>query len=126
MTDEIDETTADDASAPVPVSRRAALKVIGAVPIAGALVGGAAFAQQGTTQAPQQPKQTHEGPTQPARGPATNPPDNAPKRVFFTAAEWRTVECYSDSRARMRRAHVVRGSGQQTLRDGRLGRIGGW
>jgi gluconate 2-dehydrogenase gamma chain len=96
MSDEIDTTTTDETSTPTPVSRRAALKVIGAVPIAGALVGGAAFAQQATTQAPQQPKQTHEGPTQPARGPAKNPPENAPKRAFFTAAEWRTVGVLAD------------------------------
>jgi hypothetical protein len=99
MPDEIDATDAtipDETDAPAPVSRRAALKVIGAVPIAGALMGGSALAQQGTTQAPQQPKQTHEGPVQPARGPAKNPPENAPKRVFFTAAEWRTVGVLAD------------------------------
>jgi len=39
-----------------PVTRRAALKVIGSVPIAGALMGGSAFAQQGTPSGAQQPK----------------------------------------------------------------------
>jgi gluconate 2-dehydrogenase gamma chain len=77
-----------------PVSRRAALKVIGSVPIAGALMGGTAFAQQGTPAA-QQPKQTHEAPFPPAHGQGT-PPQSAPKRAFFTAAEWRTVGVLAD------------------------------
>jgi hypothetical protein len=109
MTDELDTTPAGEEGAtsaspaasgsdsPTPVSRRAALKVIGAVPIAGALVGGAAFAQQGVPQSPtQRPRQTHEAPQQPAQGPETNPPANQAKRHFFTAAEWRTVGVLSD------------------------------
>jgi hypothetical protein len=88
-----------DSSAPSiskPVSRRAALKVIGAVPIAGALTGGVAWGQQGTPQSgAQQPKQTHEAPAQPAQGLGT-PASSAPKRSFFTAAEWRTVGVLAD------------------------------
>ncbi|PYP77687.1 MAG: transcriptional initiation protein Tat [Gemmatimonadetes bacterium] len=78
-----------------PVSRRAALKVIGSVPIAGAMMGGTAFAQQGTPSGAQQPKQTHEAPFPPAQGQGT-PPSSAPKRAFFTAAEWRTVNVLAD------------------------------
>jgi len=84
--------------APTPVSRRAALKVLGAVPVAGALIGGSAFAQQGTPQqqSPQLPKQTHETGSPPAEGSGKNPPKNEPKRAFFTAAEWRTVSVLAD------------------------------
>ncbi|MDB4884118.1 MAG: hypothetical protein JWL95_2884 [Gemmatimonadetes bacterium] len=79
-----------------PVTRRAALKVLGTVPIAGALVGSAAWAQQGTPQSGAQlPKQTHEAPAQPAQGLGT-PASSAPKRTFFTAAEWRTVGVLAD------------------------------
>jgi hypothetical protein len=78
-----------------PVTRRAALKVIGSVPIAGAMMGGTAFAQQGTPSGAQQPKQTHEAPFPPAQGQGT-PPSSAPKRAFFTAAEWRTVGVLAD------------------------------
>jgi len=78
-----------------PVTRRAALKVIGSVPVAGALMGGTAFAQQGTPSGAQQPKQTHEAPFPPAKGQGT-PPSSAPKRAFFTAAEWRTVSVLAD------------------------------
>jgi hypothetical protein len=76
-----------------PVSRRAALKVLGAVPIAGALGSslgwGQAAPQQGQT-----PK-SHEAPTQQAHDPGT-PASSAPKRAFFTAAEWRTVSVLAD------------------------------
>ena len=78
-----------------PVTRRVALKVIGSVPVAGALMGGTAFAQQGTPSAAQPPKQTHEAPFPPAKGQGT-PPSSAPKRAFFTAAEWRTVSVLAD------------------------------
>ena len=78
-----------------PVTRRAALKVIGTVPIAGAMLGGTAFAQQGTPSGAQQPKQTHEAPFPPAQGQGT-PASSAPKRAFFTAAEWRTVSVLAD------------------------------
>lgn len=77
-----------------PVSRRAALKVIGTVPIAGAMMGGSAFAQ-GAAGGAQQPKQTHEAPFPPEQGQGT-PPKSAPKRAFFTAAEWRTVSVLAD------------------------------
>ena len=103
MSDEIDTTAAGDAAnsdAPAtakPVSRRAALKVLGTVPVAGALIGTAAFAQQGTpTQQSPHPKQTHETPSQPAEGTGKNPPKNQPKRVFFTTAELRTVSVLAD------------------------------
>ncbi len=86
--------THDGAEAPKPVSRRAALKVIGTVPIAGAMMGGSAFAQ-GTAGGAQQPKQTHEAPFPPEQGQGT-PPKSAPKRAFFTAAEWRTVSVLAD------------------------------
>jgi hypothetical protein len=79
-----------------PVSRRAALKVIGAVPIAGAALASGAWGQQGTPQSgAQQPKQTHEAPAQPAQGLGT-PASSQPKRTFFTAAEWRTVGVLAD------------------------------
>jgi hypothetical protein len=82
-------------SAATPVTRRAALKVLGTVPLAGALAHSAAWGQQGVPQAAQQPKQTHEAPAQPAHGMET-PPSSAPKRSFFTAAEWRTVGVLAD------------------------------
>jgi len=103
MSDEKDPTPVSDsvapdaqrADAPTPVTRRAALKVLGAVPVAGALLGGAAFAQQGTpTQ--QLPKQTHEAGSPPATGTAQNPPKNQARYRFFTAAEWRTVGVLAD------------------------------
>ena len=78
-----------------PVSRRAALRVLGAVPIAGAMMGSSAFAQQGTAGGAQQPKQTHEAPFPPEQGQGT-PPKSQPKRAFFTAAEWRTVSVLAD------------------------------
>jgi gluconate 2-dehydrogenase gamma chain len=79
-----------------PVSRRAALKVIGAVPVASALAGGMAWGQQGTPQSGAQlPKQTHEAPAQPAQGLGT-PASSQPKRTFFTAAEWKTVGVLAD------------------------------
>jgi gluconate 2-dehydrogenase gamma chain len=106
MSDETDVTAAPDAAASAaqesaaakPVSRRAALKVLGAVPVAGALIGSAAFAQQGTPtqQSPQLPKQTHEAGSPPAEGTGKNPPKNQAKYKFFTAAEWRTVSVLAD------------------------------
>jgi hypothetical protein len=79
-----------------PVSRRAALKVLGAVPVAGALASTAAWGQQATPQSgAQQPKQTHEGPAQPAHGEGT-PASSKPLHTFFTAVEWRTVGVLSD------------------------------
>ena len=87
--------TAEQSAETKSVTRRAALKVLGTVPIAGALMGGSAFAQQGTPSGAQQPKQTHEAPFPPAQGQGT-PPSSAPKRAFFTAAEWRTVSVLAD------------------------------
>jgi hypothetical protein len=91
--DERDAPTTPTAEAK-PVTRRAALKVLGTVPVAASLMGGTAFAQQGTPAA-QQPKQTHEAPFPPAQGQGT-PPSSGPKRAFFTAAEWRTVGVLAD------------------------------
>ena len=106
MSDEIDSKPAADAAIPdappsaasTPLSRRAALKVLGTVPVAGALIGSAAFAQQGTPtqQSPQLPKQTHETASPPAEGTGKNPPKNQAKYKFFTAAEWRTVSVLAD------------------------------
>ena len=88
---ESDSAMPHEGGAAKPVTRRLALKVIGSVPVAGAMLGSSALAQQGTPRSgAQQPKQTHEAPSQPAQGQGT-PPSSAPKRSFFTAAEWRTV-----------------------------------
>jgi len=91
----LDRAAAREDDAAKPVSRRAALKVLGAVPIAGAMMGSSAFAQQGTAAGAQQPKQTHEAPFPPEQGQGT-PPKSQPKRAFFTAAEWRTVGVLAD------------------------------
>src|SRR3982751_4821757 len=101
MSDELDPTQANttpSSDAPTPVSRRAALKGLGAVPVAGVLIGGAPFAPQGTPpqQSPQLPKQTHETASPPAEGTGKNPPKNEAKYKFFTAAEWRTVSVLAD------------------------------
>ena len=106
MSDEKDPTAPNDGVVPdalvpdaaKPVSRRAALKVLGTVPVAGALIGTAAFAQQGTPtqQSPQLPKQTHEAASPPAEGTGKNPPKSQAKYKFFTAAEWRTVGVLAD------------------------------
>jgi gluconate 2-dehydrogenase gamma chain len=98
MSDELEQTVSTDAQpdgastredgVATPVSRRAALKVLGSVPIAGAMMGGSAFAQQGAAAGAQQPKQTEHG--------QGTPPQSAPKRAFFTAAEWRTVGVLAD------------------------------
>jgi gluconate 2-dehydrogenase gamma chain len=82
----------DDNESPKPVSRRDALRVLGAVPFAGAIGGAAAFAQQPVAQ---QPKQGHETPNQPAQGPAA-PASSAPKQKFFTAKEYRLVAVLAD------------------------------
>ena len=102
MSDDRDTPAGEDGSvtphhdAPAkPVSRRMALKVIGSVPVAGAMLGSSAIAQQGTPSGAQQPKQTHEAPHPPAQGQGT-PASSAPKRSFFTAAEWRTVSVLAD------------------------------
>ncbi|MEO8560533.1 MAG: gluconate 2-dehydrogenase subunit 3 family protein [bacterium] len=81
-------------SASAPVSRRAALRVLGAVPIAGALGSSIAWGQQATPQQGQLPK-GHEAPAQvaPKVGPTGS---SAPKHGFFTAAEFRTVGVLAD------------------------------
>jgi gluconate 2-dehydrogenase gamma chain len=92
------ESATDDSTPAInaPVSRRVALKVIGAVPIAGAAIASGAWGQQGTPQSgAQQPKQTHEAPAQPAQGLGT-PASSPPKRTFFTATEWKTVGVLAD------------------------------
>ncbi|MGQ0713110.1 MAG: gluconate 2-dehydrogenase subunit 3 family protein [Gemmatimonadaceae bacterium] len=72
-----------------PLTRRAALKVLGAAPIAGAL----AWQQQ--QQGQQKPRQTHEAPNQPAQD--TKQPARAPRQnKFFTAREARTVRVLAD------------------------------
>jgi len=74
------------------VSRRRALKVLGAIPVLGPL----AFAE---AQQPQQPgappKTTHEGPNQPATNTKQGQPSQ-PQRKFFTAREFRTVSVLAD------------------------------
>ena len=88
----------DESSHPrpsTPVSRRQALKVFGAVPVAAAL-GSSAFAQQGQQQGGQQgPRTPHAGPNQPAQ-PGAQPGKNVTPRKFFTAKEWRTVSVLAD------------------------------
>jgi gluconate 2-dehydrogenase gamma chain len=72
------------------VSRRRALKVLGAISVAGPL----AYAEaQQAQQAP--PKQTHEGPNQPARDTKQSQGGQAKPR-FFTARELRTVGVLAD------------------------------
>jgi gluconate 2-dehydrogenase gamma chain len=71
-----------------PINRRSALKVLGVVPLAGAL----GMTQQG--QQAQQPRQTHEAPNQPARN--TRQAESQPQRRFFTAREYRTVGVLAD------------------------------
>jgi hypothetical protein len=79
---------------PASVSRRAALRVLGAVPIAGALGSSIAWGQQATPQQGQLPK-GHEAPAEVApKVPPTA--SSAPKRGFFTAAEFRTVTVLAD------------------------------
>lgn len=69
------------------VTRRAALKVLGVVPL-----GAVAVAQQASP--PQAPRQGHDTPNQPARD--TRQSREAPKRRFFTAREMRTVAVLAD------------------------------
>jgi gluconate 2-dehydrogenase gamma chain len=77
---------------PPDLSRRAALKVLGAVPLAGALVWQQQQQQQGGQQAP---RQTHAAPNQPATD--TKQPPRAPRQnKFFTARELRTVRVMAD------------------------------
>lgn len=80
------------AVAPV-VSRRAVLRVLGTVPLASALGARMAWPQQAPP--PQQPRQTHEAPNQPAHG-AGAPPSTRPLSQFFTRAEHRTASVLAD------------------------------
>jgi hypothetical protein len=74
-----------------PVTRRAALKVLGVVSLAAPAL---ASAQPPSGQAPRQP---HATPNQPATTPqGGTPPKSAPKRQFFTAAEHRTASMLAD------------------------------
>ena len=86
------ERDGDDApeTEPRDLTRRAALKVLGAVPLAGALVW-----QQQQQGAQQTPRQGHEAPNQPATD--TKQPAPAPRRnKFFSTREYRTVRVLSD------------------------------
>lgn len=85
--------TPPDATTPRAVSRRAALRVLGTVPLAGAMGAHFAWAQQAVP--PQQPRQTHEAPNQPAHG-AGAPVESRPLPHFFTRAEQRTANVLAD------------------------------
>ena len=89
MTDDRERDGDEAAERPAPdLSRRAALKVLGAVPLAGAFV----WQQQ---QGQQAPRQSHEAPNQPAAD--TKRPARAPRQNrFFTARESRTVRVLAD------------------------------
>jgi gluconate 2-dehydrogenase gamma chain len=73
-----------------PISRRAALKVLGAAPI----IGVTAFVEQ-QQQQQQQTRQTHEAPNQPARD-TKQPAPSPPRAKFFTQRELRTVRVLAD------------------------------
>jgi gluconate 2-dehydrogenase gamma chain len=89
------ESDRDDDEAPEAqprdLSRRAALKVLGVVPLAGAL----AWQQQQQQQGQQAPRQTHEAPNQPATD-TKQPPRSPRQSKFFTARELRTVRVMGD------------------------------
>jgi gluconate 2-dehydrogenase gamma chain len=91
VSDDVRDNTSNEAEQPISarVSRRRALKVLGAIPVVGPL----AFAEAQQPGAP--PKTTHEGPNPPARD--TKPPQpSQPQRRFFTAREMRTVAVLAD------------------------------
>jgi gluconate 2-dehydrogenase gamma chain len=67
------------------INRRAALKVLGVLPLAGVV----------DVQPPAQPRQPHTTPNQPAQ-PSGMPASSAPKRQFLTAREFRTVGVLAD------------------------------
>lgn len=103
MIDELDEPASSAPVDPTPpeatastVSRRTALRVLGSMPIAGALGARMGWAQQpATPQQAQQPRQTHEAPNQPAQGPTTVPASR-PLLHFFTRAEHRLAGVLAD------------------------------
>ena len=70
------------------ISRRRALTILGAAPLAGV---GTLLAQQQQ----QQTRQTHEAPNQPARD-TKQPPPAPPRQRFFTPREMRTVRVLAD------------------------------
>ncbi len=73
-----------------PMSRRRALRVIGAIPVVGTL----GLTQQ-QTQGQQQPRQPHETPNQPATS-TRQPQPSQPRRRFFTQREQRTMRVLAD------------------------------
>ncbi|HZF67539.1 MAG TPA: gluconate 2-dehydrogenase subunit 3 family protein [Gemmatirosa sp.] len=91
----LDDATAPAGEpAPAPVTRRAALRVLGAVPLAGAALAAPAWAQPPVGQAPRQP---HATPNQPANTPqGGTPPRSAAARRFLTAHEHRTASVLAD------------------------------
>lgn len=74
-----------------PISRRRALRVIGAIPVVGTL----GLAQQQQGQGGQAPRQPHETPNQPAAS-TRQPPPSQPRRRFFTQREQRTMRVLAD------------------------------
>jgi gluconate 2-dehydrogenase gamma chain len=93
MTDELDQNGEETPNGGAPgLSRRAALKFLGAVPLAGALVWQQQQQQQGGQQ---QTRQTHEAPNQPAAD-TKQPPRSPRKHRFFTTREMRTVRVMAD------------------------------
>jgi hypothetical protein len=90
VSDGDNETPKPDEKPASPLTRRAALKVLGVAPIAGALAW--QQQQQGTQQ---KPRQTHEAPNQPAAD-TKQPPRAARQGRFFTARETRTVRVLAD------------------------------
>jgi gluconate 2-dehydrogenase gamma chain len=91
MTGDPDRDGDETRETPPPgLSRRAALKVLGVAPLAGALAW-----QQQQQQGQQAPRQTHEAPNQPATD--TKQPPRAPRQSrFFSARELRTVRRLAD------------------------------
>ncbi len=90
MSDGDSENRAPDEKRASPLTRRAALKVLGVVPIAGALAW-----QQQQQPAQQKPRQTHEAPNQPAAD-TKQPPRATRQNTFFSARESRTVRVLAD------------------------------
>lgn len=87
---DIDQSHPASGGPPADVSRRHVLRVLGAVPFAGAAV----LAQQ-QQQGQQQPRQPHQTPNQPAQD-TKQPPRSPPRAKFFTPREVRTVRVLAD------------------------------